>query len=333
MKKIHHVLTLSVLALATAAAAAEFALKDQPGDHLDVLRDGKIVARYMYAYDNSSKDKLLLTYKPYLHVFDADGTAPITKGPGGEYTHHRGIFLGWMKIGVAGKTFDRWHMKGGEQVHKKFLNEKSGADGASFTSVIEYTAAEPKVLLEEERTLSFLPAPAPAYAMIDMTSKLKAVAGETKLDGDPEHAGLQFRPANEVDRTATVYIYPKENAAPHKDRDYPWIGETFTLNGKQYSVVYLNDPKNPKGAAISAYRNYGRFGEFFKDTIPAGGEKTLHVRFLIIAGPMPAPEFIQKTYNDFAGTNDPTPKVTVKKAEQSAPAKSKTTAKPAAKQP
>ena len=34
------------------------------------------------------------------------------------------------------------------------------------------------------------------------------------------------------------------------------------LNGKKYSVVFLNHPDNPKGAHISAYRDYGRFGIF-----------------------------------------------------------------------
>lgn len=312
--------TTALIAATLGARAADFALKDEPGQHLDILRDGKIVGRYMYAYDKSKRDE---TYKPFLHVFDAGGQAPITKGPGGEYTHHRGIYIGWMKTTVNGKSYDRWHMKGGEQVHEKFLAQKADAQGASFTSSVRWTGDGPAAILEEERTFTFLPAPAPAYALIEMTSKLKAVAGETKFDGDPEHAGLQFRPANEVDRAQTVYIYPKENAEPHKDRDYSWVGETFTLRGKKYSVVYLNHPANPKDTAISAYRNYGRFGGFFRPTIPKGGELTLRVRFLIVAGEMPVADWIQKASNEFTGLADPAPKVTVKPAEQPSPPKPK----------
>ena len=37
-------------------------------------------------------------------MFDAACSAPITKGAGGDFTHHRGIYIGWMKIGVNGKT-------------------------------------------------------------------------------------------------------------------------------------------------------------------------------------------------------------------------------------
>src|SRR5579883_803660 len=118
-------LALGLLPGLVGAADTGFALRDKAGQYLDVLLDGKVVARYMYAYDRSTPERLQETYKPYLHVFDAEGKAPITNGgPTGLYPHHRGIFIGWMKIGVDGQTFDRWHMKGGEIVHQKFLNEK-----------------------------------------------------------------------------------------------------------------------------------------------------------------------------------------------------------------
>jgi hypothetical protein len=320
-------LTLFVVATLPAVGGG-FSFHDETGQHLDILRDGKIVGRYMYASDKSTPERLHETYKPYLHVFDAGGKAPITKGPGGTFTHHRGIYIGWNKLNVAGKTYDRWHMKGGDQVHEKFLSQKAGDESATFTSLVRWTGDGPGAILEEERTLTFLPAPAPAYAIIEMTSKLKAVGGETKLDGDPEHAGLQFRPSEEVDRKATTYFYPVEKADPHKDKDYPWVGETFTLGGKQYSVVYLNHPENTKDAACSAYRDYGRFGFWFKGTIPADGTQTLRARFIVAEGEMLPVEAIQKARNQFAGTNEPVPVVTKKPAEG---AKPKAPANPAPK--
>ena len=311
------------------ARGAEFSLKDTAGDHLDVLSGGKIVGRYMYGHDVSSPERRVETYKPWLHVFDAEGAGPITKGPGGEFPHHRGIFLGWNKMTVAGKGYDRWHMKGGDQVHQKFAVQKAGPDGANFTSVVRWMGAtSDATLIEEERTMSFLPPPAPAYALVDVVSRLKAVGGETVLDGDPEHAGLQFRPSNEVSRADTVYLYPKQNADPHKDRDYPWFGESFTLAGKRFSVVYLNHPGNPKDARISAYRNYGRFGAFFKTTIPAGETATFRARFLVQTGELPTPDAIQKLWNDYAGTAEPTPPTTAKPAEQSKPKAPAPTVKP-----
>lgn len=314
----------------SGAPATGFSLQDRPGESLDIRQDGKLVARYMYAYDMSSSARRNETYKPYLLVFDAEGQNAITKGPGGELPHHRGIFIGWNKLTVAGQVVDRWHMKGGEQIHRKFLTQQASPKGATFTSVVEWTGKnQSDVALKEERTFSIQRAQPPFYSIIDTSSKLIAVGGETVLNGDPEHAGLQFRPASEIERTATTFFFPG-NPDLKKDRDLPWFGGNFTIRGKRYSVVYLNHPSNPKDAAVSAYRDYGRFGAFFKDTIPAGGEKTIRARFLISEGEMPAADIIQKAWNEYAGANEPTPKVTVRAAKPMKPAAPKTaTPKPA----
>ena len=196
------IFTVAVFASAPRVRAAGFSLKDTAGDHLDVLSGGKVVGRYMYAHDVSTPERRLETYKPYLHVFDAEGAAPITKGAGGEFTHHRGIYIGWNKMTVGGVKMDRWHMVKGDQIHEKFTAQKAGPEGASFTSLVRWTGETPEVTaVEDERTMTFLPAPSPAYALVDFVSKVKAVGGEAVLDGDPEHAGLHFRPANEVARS------------------------------------------------------------------------------------------------------------------------------------
>jgi hypothetical protein len=302
--------------IAAASPAAEpqgFAIKDQPGEYLDVLLDGRVAARYMYAHDTSSPKRLAETYKPYLHVFDAEGKEPITKGPGGQCTHHRGIFIGWMKIKFQDQTFDRWHMKGGEIVHQKFLAQKADADRASFTSQTHWNDVKGEPALVEERTMSFLRGPGPARLTIDFHTKLMAPRGDVTLDGDPEHAGVQYRPANEVDSKQTTYVMPGEGANAHKDVDYPWVGETYVLRGKKYSVVDLNAPTNPKKTRFSAYRDYGRFGAFPKAKIEQGGSLELDYRFLIVDGEMPPVEMIQKAWDGFArvGRPSPVPKVTV----------------------
>jgi hypothetical protein len=303
---------------APVAAAAEsgFSLRDQPGKCLDVMLDGRIVARYMDAYDKSTPKKRDETYKPYLHVFDTEGQE-ITKGPGGEFTHHRGIFIGWNKITFQGKDYDRWHMKGGEIVHQKFASLKAGPDAASFTSLTHWNDAEGQPILEEQRTIGFQRAPPPARLLIDFTAKLNANRGEVLLGGDPEHAGIHFRPADEVIRKETVYVFPREKADARKDLDYPWVGETCTLRGKRFSVVDMNHPDNPKKTKFSAYRDYGRFGAFFIAPIKNGESLTLKYRFLIADGEMPAAEVIQKCWDEFAAATSPSPvpKLTVKPAD------------------
>ena len=319
--------TLAILALSLSVAEDSerkgFSFKDTAGEHLDVLLDGKVVARYMYAYDTSDKDRLHVTYKPYLHVFDAEGKAPITKGPGGQYTHHRGIFVGWSKLTCDGKGYDRWHMKGGEQVHQKFSKQEATANGAVFTSVIHWNDNEKSPIVEEARTFTFHSPPSGAYVLVDLTTVIKAPAGDLVLGGDPEHAGIQYRPANEVDRKAATYVFPGENADPRKDLDYPWVGQTYTLNARRYSVVIMNHPDNPKGTKFSAYRDYGRFGAFPVEKIAKGASRTFKYRFLVGEGEMFPVKLIQSTSNAFTGASDPAPKVRVVGGDSKSKKKSK----------
>ena len=311
---------LAALAMALPAAAADagFALQDQPGQHLDVLLDGRLVARYMYAYDKSTPAKLHETYKPYLHVFDAEGKEPITKGPGGEFTHHRGIFIGWRKIHFQGQDYDRWHMKGGEIVQQKFIQRQAGPEQATFTVLNYWNDAAGKPILDERRTMTFHRAQSAGRVIIDFTATICAKYGELLLDGDPEHAGVQYRPSNDVDRKTTIYVFPRAKPDAHKDLDYPWVGETYTLKGKRYSVVDMNHPDNPRHTRFSAYRNYGRFGAFFVAPVKAGESLTIKYRFLIADGEMPSAEAIQKCWDAFAGVASPSPipPLTVKAAEQ-----------------
>jgi hypothetical protein len=330
-------LLIALLALSASAAdpqspapfaTAGFSFHDTPGQYLDILLDGKIAARYMYTHDTSTEEKRVETYKPYLHIFDAEGKAPITKGTGGVFPHHRAIFIGFNKITYNGKTYDRWHMKGGEIVHDKFTTQTAGPNDATLTALINWSSDPGKPpLLVEERTFTFHRGPAPPRLTLDTTSVLSAPNGAVKLSPDPEHSGVQYRPAAELDTKKTIYVFPKEHADAHKDVDLPWVGETYSLHHNLYSIVEMNDPKNPKGIKYSAYRDYGRFGAFIPTTtIPAGQSLTLKFRFLITDGSMPPADMIEKSFDDFAGntTPSPIPTLTTTPAETTAPAKPKT---------
>lgn len=296
-----------------ANAAEEFTIEDKTQQkHLDILKSGKLLGRYMYDFDNSSGARREDTFKTYLQVFNANGDTQITKGLGGDSNHHRGIFTGWGKITIDGESFDCWHGHGAAQIHQDFSDVKADAARAAFTSRILWEKGKNGLpALEEKRTMAFLTAPEGAYAMVDFASEIHALDGKTVLlEGDPEHSGIQFRPANEIDRSKTLYIYPKEKADAHFDLDYPWLACSFVLEGKTYSVVYLNHPENPKDAKFSAYRDYGRFGAFFKASLAKDETLSLQVRFLMLESELPSAEWIQAQYNEYAGTDLPVPKTT-----------------------
>jgi hypothetical protein len=287
-------LALLILAAPALAADSGFVLRDQPGQHLDVVYAGRVVARYMVAYDTQ---RWTDTYKPYLHVMDAEGKQPITKGPGGQFPHHRGIFIGYNRLSFDGNNYDLWHMSGGPQVHQEFSDQQAGPDQARFTSLVHWNTKDDRTLLEEQRTFVFHAIESPGLVKVDVISKLKAVSGDVVLGGDPEHAGVQYRPANELDRQQSRYLFPAEDADPKRDRDLAWSALRYVLDGKAYTVVQFNAPSNPQDTVWSAYRDYGRFGAFPRAEIAAGQTLTLAYRFLVTSGDLPDREQIQKWYD------------------------------------
>lgn len=282
--------------------APSYSFELQPDEHLDISFGGKRLARYMFARDPSTPERHHETYKPYLHVFGKDGETPITKGPGGQFTHHRGIFLGYNRIRCQGNRYDLWHMSGGVQAHQRFLDQTADTRGARFTSEILWLTDDGETLLREERTFSFLPPPDRADQLIEMHSRLTAVLDDIELNGDPEHAGAQFRPANDVVRDETVYTFHTDQIDPRKDLDLPWVGETFLIGKQRTSVIMLNHPSNPSGTRFSAYRDYGRFGAFPVLEIAKGDTVALRYRWIVSGGPILPAAAIDQARDEFVST-------------------------------
>jgi hypothetical protein len=264
-----------------------FDLDGREGESL-LVRWGRTPAiEYMLARDASTEKRAHETYKVYHHVYSGDGNALLTKGPGGKYTHHRGIFIGWRKVGYRGKTYDFWHMNGVTQEHRKMLARDAGPVLATHTARIEWDLGDGETVLTETRRVDVFRRRGEGLWLIDVTSTLKAGEHEVVLDGDPEHAGCQFRAHNGVHtdkKNAAKYLFHEEGVDPKKDRDLPWVCMSLGLSGQRYTVQHMSHPSIPKGNVYSAYRSYGRFGAFFKKTIPAGESLTLRYRFHVAKG-------------------------------------------------
>lgn len=278
---------------AMGSAQAEMLFRNNDGASLDLLRDGTVLLRYMTDYDPSTPQRRFETYKPFLHVYD-DGQR-LTNGPDGEseyvadnilYPHHRGLFIGWNKLSCNGKRYDLWHMPNVAQVHQRFAETSTSDDIAGFVSVVHWNDPDGKPLLVERRCVTVRPLAAPGVMCLDFVSHLQAVQGDVELDGDPEHAGMQYRPHNDVATGGAEgkarYLFHKEGIDPHKDKDLPWVAMMYGLGDAFYTVQHMNHPDNPKGTVYSAYRDYGRFGAFAKTTISK--DETLTLRYRIWIG-------------------------------------------------
>lgn len=313
-------------------AAGKYAWKDTAGKYMDLEIAGKKVLRYMYEHDNSSEEERMRTYKPFYHVFDMEGENLITKGDGGRYTHHRGIFLGWKTVTFDGKQYDFWHMKGGpdtdkkkrnssgpvkgvDQVHVKVLDKTAGANGASLTSQIDWITKDGTVVISEQRQVTVRKSKRGSVT-IDVNTKLTAPNGDVLLDGDPEHAGFQIRAHNDVNEAAepdkATYVYHDASIAEKGKAsrkgitfpkgvldDLPWVAMNYGLNGKKYTVQHMNAASNPKPYTYSSGRYYGRFGSFQKVAVKSGTTLEMSWRIIVQESEMPKREMLQKRYDAY----------------------------------
>lgn len=316
-------ITLAALLIACLPqfADAQFSWKDTGGKYLDLTHGSRSIARYVYEpIDDSSTERRDETYKPFCHLYEWwSRDSFLTKGPGGKYTHHRGIFYGFSRIsytdeaGVEHEKVDTWHCRKAAQVHREFTAQEATADRASFTSRIDWLGDDGKAFASEERTMDF--SLKDKDIVVDFTSTLTPLVSSLRLDGDPQHAGFQFRASQSVfEKTAnaTTYIRPVSgvgepgatiNWSPKTDneqtRNQPWKGMAFRLNDKTYTVAYLDSPENPKPARYSE-RDYGRFGSYFATGVTKEKPLTVTYQLVIRQGEM-TPEEIDAMSKAFAG--------------------------------
>ncbi len=301
-------------------AAADFEWTDTEGKYLDLKNGSRSVARYVYeGIDESTPERREETYKPFCHIYKPGSSEDfLTKGPGGKYTHHRGIYYGFSKCsytdesGNVHKNIDTWHCRQAHQIHRKFLKQEAGEDSASFTAAIDWIDNEGDVFAREERTMTF--SLVEQDIVVDFESTLKATVPSVHLDGDPQHAGFQFRAHNDVNeknQNATYYLRPAGKGDPgqtinwsaktdnDRTRNQAWKALCFTLDEKQYTVAYLDHPKNPKPSRYSE-RTYGRFGSYFVADVPKEDPLTVQYRLVIHPGEMEVEE-VAELSKVFAG--------------------------------
>ena len=259
-----------------------------------------------YEHPVFDPDDIEYTKKPYHHVYDPTSDMLITKGVGGLFSHHRGIFFGYNHVDFNGHRVDIWHAHQGERSeHEAFIREFTGPVYGGHILKIPWKDRAGNIILEEVREIRVFRQDA-GQTLIDFQSTLSAPAGPVKLDGDLQHAGVQFRAAQYVadNASATLFIRPEawshiEPASELRGDDLsnlPWNAMHFSIKDKPFTVAYLSHQDNSEITEMSE-RQYGRFGEFFPAMVTDGNPLKVHYRFWILAGKKPGIEDIELRYN------------------------------------
>jgi hypothetical protein len=267
-----------LLALGAAVASAE--------DRTIGLRINDVTWAEMVVtpYDDASKESREQTYKVYTHLMDFAGKEPITKGAGGQFTHHRGLFIGWRVTTVGDKKFDTWHMTDCYQQYAGENTSSADSKHAAFPFLVEWRGNDGTKILDEQRTIEAQPGPG-GSRVFDFTSVLTAPEADVTLRGDSHHAGMQVRLANEVNehQKDTVYILPEGAKRLENDEvsDAWWAVCNAKIGGKAYWVMHMTPPNNPGGIKHYSIRPYARFGAFFEPDVKKGESLTLTYRIVV----------------------------------------------------
>ena len=137
------------------------------------------------------------------------------------------------------RSADTWHCKGGHQTHEKVIKSHADGNGAGHTVEIAWRVDDGSIFATEQRTLSFSHRK-DGSLQVDFSSVLSTKQESLTLDGDPQHAGFQFRASNEVaakNAKQTYYVRPKDGKdAQGKTKNWPG-NKDMTNSGKAQSVV------------------------------------------------------------------------------------------------
>lgn len=288
------------------------------------------VLKYMGApYDDSTPELRNKTYKVFHHLYDPQGERFVTNGGHTDphtdpkkmlYPHHRGLMFGFNKVTYGNnQKADTWHCTGNVHVaHAKILDQERGPVLGRHRVLLHWNGNQKDTFAHEIREVTVYNVP--GGTLLDWANRLTTTGGPIKLDGDPQHAGFQFRASNEVaEKTAkqTYYLRPDGKGKPGETRNWepkskkgpvnvPWKACCFVLGDQRYTVAYLDSPKNPREARHSE-RDYGRFGYYFEYEVTEKNPLNLNYRLWLQRGEMDVPQ-VQALYDAFV-----TPPTTVVK--------------------
>ncbi len=284
----------------------EFTFEEQPG-HLDLLGTGKVWLRTLtMAYDANNKEE---TYKVYTHIYDFEGDSPITKGPGGKYSHHRGLFIGWKDTlvpeGDSVRDLDTWHMENCYQEHAAWLEKKVGPEQAVQVEEILWKTEKHEPFIREIRRITAQEKP-DGLRILDFQSTLTSLKGTIQLRGDSHHAGMQVRMANEVaeHEETTEYILPQGSRVLENDEVAGawWVCCSSVVRGTRYWVVHMTPANHPTGQPVYSVRRYARFGAFFETELTQ--ERPLDLHFRIVVSPTALDEVVcAALYNEYGASH------------------------------
>ncbi|MBL8724285.1 MAG: PmoA family protein [Planctomycetes bacterium] len=239
------------------------------------------------AYDPAQHDA---TCKVYHHVYAPDGRL-LTKGLGGEFPHHRGLFVGWNQLTCGGATFDFWHCRKGESLRFQGFRSASELgmpeDHGWQVAAVSWCRGDGTALLDERRATRAVDL-GDGVVALQVHCVLSALGDPVALRGDPQHSGHQFRALQDFAPAAAAkvrYLRPAGAVAQADDvwTECDWLAAVLPLATGPVTVVRVEGAGNPTPQRGST-RGYGRFGATFAATVVPGAPLRLSWVYVVANG-------------------------------------------------
>ena len=228
------------------------------------------------------------TTKPYLHPLRAASGVIITRmypmekkqGDSTDHIHQRGL---WFTHGeVNGLDFwgndpsQQGPTKGKVQL-KKLGALKSGKSSGSISATFDWVDAGGKVLLTEDRTMTFHSDPKLRIVDFDITF----TGVEKSRFGDTKEGSFAIRLAEELTGKRSGKMVNAAGKVGEKEvwgKPSPWVDYSGQVQGQALGVAIFDHPSNPKHPTYWHSRDYGLFAanifgehDFFNDKSRDGG--------------------------------------------------------------
>lgn len=276
--------------------------KDDEGK--DLFFGDRPIVRHVTVYD---PERHRDTHKPYHHVYGFFDDGYMTKGPGGVYDHHKGIYLGWNHTYLGERRWDFWTARNVRQEHREYLPDRklAGPVLARKASLTDWIDDGDRAVVRDKREVSIWRVSDSEW-ILDYEIEVEALEGDISLRGDAHHAGFQFRASQEVADRQEETRYTRPESATDKGNEIwgevGWMALDFPIGDRRYVVTHIDHPDNPSGTTYST-RAYGRFGAFFEREVKKGEPLVLHYRILVQDASVHGGEsadYYEKRHADFA---------------------------------